>query len=255
MVAEAQQKAPPVQELIAILKNPDKSLESKRNALTALKSHGPKAEPAIPVLAEYLKHEDLRSRLAAVQALEAVSPSAISKLTGALRDTELRPLAAGALSRIGNGNKEATDALLMEMASENSHNLANIINSVNRMRVDPKRYVPSAIVVINAIADPKIQGAKRGERIQAAIFAMYGLEKIGPPAKDAVPVLIAILKMDKNMLSNRTMLWDATIKTLGEIGPAAEPALPLLRQFLPCDIHGKAAERAIEKIKGEFKGK
>jgi hypothetical protein len=43
------------------------------------------------------------------------------------------------------------------------------------------------------------------------------------------------------------------ITTLGEIGPAAEPALPLLRPFLTSGIYGKIAELAMEKINGEAK--
>lgn len=251
----AQPKLVPVADLIATLKNPDKSLDSKREALTALKSHGAKAEAAIPIVAEYLTHKDLTSRKAAVQALEAIGPSAIPKLTKVLKDAELRPLAAGALSRIGNGNKEATEALLMEMASKDPRNLANVIHSVNQMRVDPKDYVASAIAVITAVADAKNGPGRSGDRNQAAMLAMEGLSRIGPAAKDAVPSLLMVLNIDEGTITNRGPLWMATIKTLGDIGPASEPALPRLRTFLNSSYFGKTAERAIEKIKAEPKGK
>jgi HEAT repeat protein len=246
-------KTPPVADLIAILKNPDKSIESKRGAVKALKAHGVKAEPAIPLVAEFLVHKNLALRLDAVQTLEAIGPAAIAMLAKALKDTELRPMAAGALSRIGNGNKEATAALLMEMTSTNPRNLANVVHSVNKMRVDPKEYVPSAIAVINAIADARGGPGRSGEQNQAGELAMEGLAKIGPAAKEAVPALIRVLKIDEKTITNRGSLWMATIRTLGEIGSAAEPALPLLRSFLNSDYYGKAAERAIEKIKGEAK--
>jgi len=109
--------------------------------------------------------------------------------------------------------------------------------------------------VIKAVPDPKTGGAPSGDRNQAAIFAMEGLAKIGPAAQDAVPALIMVLKIDEKTITNRNSLLTATITALGAIGPPAEPALPLLRPFLITSNFGKTAERAIEKIKGEFKGK
>ena len=74
--------------------------------------------------------------------------------------------------------------------------------------------------------------------------ACYALERIGPKAKDAVPVLSRFVKSTD---SNMTLL---AIRALGAIGQDAKDALPTLKeaQERGPDSVRKAALRAISKI-------
>ncbi len=56
---------------------------------------------------------------------------------------------------------------------------------------------------------------------------MYVLGKLGSRSKAAVPELMRIL--EKTSLDD--IIWvQAAARTLGQIGPAAKPAIPLLRK-------------------------
>ncbi len=71
--------------------------------------------------------------------------------------------------------------------------------------------------------------------------AAYALGRIGPAAKEAVPVLIATLK-DKEVRTN-------AVFALGEIGPAAKEAVPALESAARAGV--SEAESALEKIRDE----
>ena len=79
-------------------------------------------------------------------------------------------------------------------------------------------------------------------------YAASALGRIGPAAKEAVPVLVLALKNDKDKLVREYAAY-----ALGGIGPAAKEAVTALTDALTdedANVHD-AAKYALEKIKAE----
>jgi HEAT repeat protein len=150
--------------LIQVLK--DKSRASLHSdyveAAAALGAIGPAAKAAVPVLARTLKDEYRTVRLVAAHALGQIGPeakAALPDLRKALRDEEeiVHPLAAWAIWRVGGSVKEALPAMV------------KVLEVWHKDRPGPL-YNWGARLVIR------------------------GLAEMGPPAKEAVPILLPLSK-------------------------------------------------------------
>jgi HEAT repeat protein len=66
-------------------------------------------------------------------------------------------------------------------------------------------------------------------------FAAYGLGRLGPDARDAVPALIEALKdeerVDWGQIDGHLKVRDRAIEALAAIGPAVAPAIPALKNL------------------------
>ena len=99
--AIAKRYSAPPQELLNLLSDPDWHVFA--GAAFVISRMGPRAQSAIPALAQSLKSDNRELRLAAFNALQGIGPSAIPVLSIALKDKngKDRAVAATALARIG----------------------------------------------------------------------------------------------------------------------------------------------------------
>ena len=196
-------------------------------------------------------------RLDAVAALLAVGPAVEPALIKALksRGAESRAAAACALASLLSANragiKDAVPALIQTLGDENASVRAYSIIALSAAGPEAAPAVPALIAILK---DPDT-GPKRGEKVRAA----WALGKIGPEALPALPslnpllaekdkyvqaiVAIAIWRIDGNVTSTLPVLSQAlnrmpeglkweVIDAMGEMGPRAKAAVPLLLQEL-----------------------
>jgi HEAT repeat protein len=189
--------------------------EIRRQACFALGAIGNSAEQAVPALAVLLT-EDPAPQVRADAAL------ALSKMSPASR------LAVSALA----------DALEDEAPAVR-------INAVLALIVLKEKARPAVPALIQALQDHR-------NRTGAGMFlftiqegAAIALGRASDGSEEAVGVLMATVKS-----TDYLPLRLAAIRALGEIGAAAQPAVPLLRPLLDDkspDIH-RAVEEALQKI-------
>jgi HEAT repeat protein len=204
---------------------------------------GPAAKAAIPALVKSVKTEDedetgiVRSSAAeALGRIGAGTTEVVPTLMAALKDRRLRWAAAEALGRLGATAKVAVPALVKLMEDSNGRVQA----ALALWRIQQRPEAIAALVA--ALKEDK------------STFPARALGEIGSGAKAAVPALRQALKQKNAALRaaaaqalwrisrDRQVIevlldvlghWDGgaqqtAIRTLGEIGPAAKAALPLL---------------------------
>jgi HEAT repeat protein len=237
-VARADEVKPSVADLIRILEDPDKSTVTKEEALRILEKYRAEAEPAIPALKKLLQSRSLQVRT--VACLGAIGKPAVPVLADAWKgqNVYVRRAVADALGSIGPEAKEAIPALLEWIKADEPY-AQRAAQALNKISPEPKVFVPAAIEVITK----RLAKKDTGWYGSAAETMIEGLGKMGPAAKDAVPILIKVLEAKVAVLP--------TINALAAIGTDSKPALLVLRSYLDNREFGRAAEKAIEKIKGD----
>jgi HEAT repeat protein len=88
-----------------------------------------------------------------------------------------------------------------------------------------------ALVRIGAASVPELVMALEEPGGEYHPCAAEALGEIGPPAKAAVPVMIDILAM-RDTSNHPDTAYASILYTLGQLGPDALPAVPILRQLL-----------------------
>jgi HEAT repeat protein len=242
-------------------------------AAHALAGIGPEARPAVPGLIEATLDKEPLTRAKALQALEKIHPDgavvAIPFLLKALRDRQmpLRWAAAEGLGRIGPRAKEAVadlarcsddpDLFVRVSAAEalwriqkNDQlvpTLLDVMNNPARDAQPARLHAAAALGRIGAespaVIDALIKVAGDPDRnLTDRHAAMNAIKQIGPPAKAAVPMLIAALK-DKR---TRGM----AVYALQGFGKEAAAAIPALVEALGDPDGGvrEYARRALHKI-------
>lgn len=195
----------------------DKDAVKRTEAVRLCAMLGPEAKPLIPALLKALEAGD---HTASARSLGAMGPGAREALP-ALRAALVNPAyaetidtVAGALWKI-EGDPKCADALVSPrydawVSRPNHIQIAEMLWIISR---DPK-----AITVFRE--------ALRKPVSNDLYAAMQALIRIGPPAKDAVPELIELLK------SKEPNLPAFAASVLGRIGPAAAAAVQELRALL-----------------------
>ena len=227
--------APFVPELIKVI---DGIHDGERmHALGILKTIGPEATAAVPILIQTLDDKQyLRDR--AIETLQAIGPGAKAAIPALLHVLEE-----------GNNTSNAEQAL----ASIGRDAIAPLLKSLNDKNPDCRRLCIAALCLV--AMDPKTDTADTSDLIIPAIAQMltdnnfdvereacFALEKIGAPAKDSVPSLI-------KALSNRSeYIRQFSADALGAIGPSAQNAIPALKQALTDESVRRNARAAIKKI-------
>lgn len=255
--AQAGDAKPTVVALIKTLEDPDKSAQTRRGVLVELARHGRKAEPAIGALKKILAGPpgavDLRTE--AVTALGAIGKPAVPTLLKGLSSENnlLRRHVMRTLGDIGLNAQEAIPTLLgwvdAALAKPGGAVDFETLTVLGQLNPTAKDFVPRAVKMIRVIPDHDPKRKARGDKLQAAETAAILLGDYGPEAKDAIPVLVRVLKMPDGTRYYLN-LYTRVMAALGEMGPDAADALPALRAML--DRPGeaaKAAEQAIARIK------
>jgi HEAT repeat protein len=215
---------------------------TRRAAAAALGSLGPKAAPAIRDLIGALQDPDEDVRKYAAGALSQIGPESVPALLEALKDRKSAPLAAAALGEIRPPSEATFQSLLDLLRSQDA---------------DQRLAAQLTLVRFGAASVPVLTKAlgEKGVRNDAAL----ALGRIGAPARDAIPELVAGLKdADKGyrvaahhalvlmgrpavpalaeaVKSPDDRVWYSAVVALGKIGPEATDAVPTLVESLKSD--------------------
>jgi HEAT repeat protein len=214
LVPAAPQKTPEgkrsVADLVADLK---KGEADRERAFRELEALGTKAEAAVPALAELLSSKDEYARLNATLVLGKIGRPSVAPLSKALAsgDEEVRFYGAWGLGLVGPAAKGAAPDLVRALADKSAQVRRKAAYALGRVDPEPDA---AAAALVGALED-----ADADVRTAAAAALV-------PLGKAAVPALVKALQGDKQALRPVAM------KTLGEIGAAAERAIPDLKALL-----------------------
>jgi len=250
-----------VPHLLEVLKSPDTKLPAGRDplwslekrasfhsqALRALEMLGTDAEPAIPLLAEWLQRDDPLG-LEAASVLASIGEAAVPALAQILGSGRpVARLAAVALGKIGPEAGAAVPALIRaardpDFGKGRKTWLHNAPGSC-----DPRSHVVIALGKVGAQSDqvvPALIDALRSDQSCLREAAAGALGEIGPSARDAVPDLVALVEGSRADL-NRHSHPDAralAAAALGRIAPgSAVAAAALVRALSSPDKYVRSA--------------
>ena len=198
--------------------------------------------PAIPLLLELLRHEQVSFRQFAADAFIDLTPETVSiqpALRRALRDEDsmVAADAARALGALGHRASPSVGALVRALSHEEPH--VRIYAAEALASIGPKAQAATKALA-RALSDP-IPGVRWA--------AGEALASIGPAAHTAVPHLIEALKDE--FLYVRICAAGA----LGSIGPKAHSAREALRAAANDPILRHEVEWALNRIAGVESGK
>jgi HEAT repeat protein len=221
------------------------------------------AQPSVAELSDELNSPDEAQQLHAIGRLAALGPraaAAVRPLSDLLTNpsAEVRARAAHALGEIGPAAGPAVTALATAATDTDPGVRRQAIGALAHVDPDPKMLVPLSIQLLKdpdpgvrlrvlqaiASAGPKavpglIDGLKDPK---TAYWASILLREIGPPAKDAVPALVARLR------DRRPEVRREAILALGSTGEAARPAVRQIAAALGDAEMRTAATYALARI-------
>lgn len=190
------------EDVAGLIKNlRDKDPEVRRAAAKGLADAGAEAKPAVSALGDAVKKD---------------------------KDMFVRRFAAQALGALGEDARDAIPALATALNDEKKEVAEASANALGK--IGPSA-VPALMDVLKTgkgvVVAKKPKGGKQpaSEGVNASLKrkAVESLGLIGPPAKEAVPVLMQNLK-DKDIATEVAI-------TLGKIGPDAKEAVPALKDI------------------------
>src|SRR5262249_40590825 len=231
-VAPAQQTAEGKQRSVADLVADLKKGEQERmKALQELEALGEKAGRRVPALMERLAAKDELPRLQSTIVLGKIGKAAVEPLTRALAsaDEDTRFYAAWGLALVGAPARPATPALAKALADKSPQVRRKAAYALGRIDPPPAEAVPALVRALED-GDEDVR--------QAAASALP------PLGKAAVPPLVKPLTT-----TDKVELRHLVLKTLGELGAAAEPTIPVLRTFLGQPAKG-SQEAAADALAG-----
>jgi HEAT repeat protein len=181
----------------------------------------------------------------------------------------IRNEAAQALGRIGPAAKVKTPELLRALKADSSPAvrthaawalgridagapaIPGLIEALDDDNSEVRRYAANALMLHGPLAEPAV--AKLIERIQIDEFPFAyaaALGEIGPPAKAAIPHLIAAMRKETSLVRAEYA------QALGKFGPEAKDAIPdLLPMRLDSDPDvRRIATAALKNIDPNIKG-
>jgi HEAT repeat protein len=179
------------------------------------------ASPALPVVIDALKTEDSKIRLEALQTLRAIDRDAKSSRAVAAilsdQDINVRNHAFGLLgSKFGPKAKEAVPELLkISKRATDPRDRVNAIDALHSIRPNVEELLPV------------LREALKAKEREIRVHAQSAIGQLGETGKDAVPDLIAAIKNAEDLHELGTI-----VDALGNIGPAAKPALPAINEAI-----------------------
>ena len=258
-----------VTRLIAALK--DKNQGTRVLAAKALADLQPPAERVAPALTAALRDADPEVLANVIDALATQAEAALPRATKALKNDELRLPAIMLLQRLGPKAAAAVPELVSVLKEDRRKEVRQaIIEALLAIGTASSESVPA---LVSMLSDDNLD-VRRG--------ATFGLGRIGPPARSALPAIrrnfdtekelrpISIWAMvriapedDKIAATAVPLLVEAlkreeafvrfeAARTLGLIGPRARAAIPALeaaQKDAPEHV-GQAIAEALKEIKG-----
>ncbi len=212
---------------LAIFQDKNRSWAERWQAIEAIGYLGPAAKIVVPSL------------------IRAVDPAKTGDGKLDQVNESLRQFAAQALGRIGPAAAEAIPKLFPKTGDQRFE---------TRHRTQLDSFIAEALGRIGKPSLPALLQAFQGKDLELRIFATLALAAMQDEAGSTVPVLIAALNEPTSALQ------DHVVKALGRIGPAAAPAVPVLKTklgredydereiFLAFERIGKASVPALVEI-------
>lgn len=250
--------------LINGLKDPDSTVAA--SSARALGRFGNAAAPAVEPLLTALARPELPVREAVVRSLGELgetAQAAVPALAKLLTETPppLQTTAAGALGAMGAAGREALPQLEQTFTSQDPAVRAVAVAAIARVESDNGRKVdflqralddPESVVRVAAIDE---LGAM-GRAAEPAAEKLYALTEKSGERDQALEVLAGLRIRSVPLLVKATTNSDAyvrqfAIERLGQLGKAAQEAVPELRKLLqsePEDFVKRAARSAIQEI-------
>lgn len=219
----------------------------------------------IPILTEALKHDDPEVRNAAAYAIGNIGPvakDAVPALIVALKDDRVRLSAENALIKMGPVARDAVPALIKIFESEDEHWFLRVQAAIALGRIGPaaeaavpalvkalknEYHISTAALGLAGIGEPAVPALidvleHYSDNYSIAWHATYALRKMGPAARDAVPVLIKVLDSKENDVRLQAVI------ALKKIGSAAKDALPKLKELAEKDGYIRVRNQAKESV-------
>jgi HEAT repeat protein len=243
----------------------------RRGAVKGLSELKVSPDRVAPLLIPALGDKDPQIVEIASLALAKAGPKFAADIAAGLSDEKSREGAVRTLGRLGAGAKDAAPAIAAALKDAPPAFKRELLFALAMIGPDSATTVAQATAAMKD-ASPDVQRA-----------AIYALGKMGPAAKDAIPALRENLKSDDHFL-RMVSIWallqiegknpglvalavpvliDAlksdhelrrleAARALGGLGPAAIPALPLLKELSESDSPEvrKAAADAVAQITG-----
>lgn len=215
---QAQEPKRSVAELVGDLKKGEKE---QLRALQDLEALGDKAAEAAQAVVDLLQAKSEDVRLQATLTLGKIGRPAVEPLTKALQsmNADVRFYAVWGLAFVGPPARSAAPAVVKALEDKSAQVRRKAAYALGRIDAEPESVV-AALVAALADGDDDVRQA-----------AGEALPKMG---KVAVPALTTALESDKANLRN------VAIKLLGDIGSAAESAIPQIKAFLLDPSKGSA---------------
>ncbi|HWG43392.1 MAG TPA: M56 family metallopeptidase [Gemmataceae bacterium] len=210
--------------LIAAVKGENRN--ARRFAVRALAELGTDARSAMPALLQAMNSNDVETRCLAITAVVQIDPhtkGVVSALIKALQDQETAYTAMRAIKDVGEEAKAATAGLLAFLHDKDTQVQIEVIH---------------ALAAIGARKESAVAAGRmlRYKNQEARQQAYQFLQSLGADAKEAVPVLIAVLKDPEDCYRN------SAVATLATIGPDAKEAIPELNKLLKANNTGMQSE-------------
>jgi HEAT repeat protein len=261
-----------VDEAVKLLVASLKDENPRVRAAAARGLHELKAPPEVivPLFTDMLKDKDPVVRGNVIDALSTLDEKIMPRLSTGLENKDVQSIAVGIIRRLGPKAKALVPSLVKELSDPDPNHRQEVAFALAAMGPDAVEAVPAL--------------AKALEDSEASVrnTACYALGKIGPAAKSAIPALQrsarssddkflkvasvwALLRIEPanqplRILavpllvtafteSDRELVKVEVLSALGDIGPAAAPAIPLLEKAAKEDSSADVREAATEAIK------
>jgi HEAT repeat protein/WD40 repeat protein len=201
----------------------DKDVFVRRTAAFSLGEMGPDAKSGVLALLEAIKDEESDVRINALHALGEIgseAKDAVKQLGASLKDKDAGTRLA-VISTLANIGQPALVELQDALKDENADVRATALAGLGRIGTQAKT------------AAPLLRTAQKDGDLSVRIEAYHALACVSPSeAKNSVAFLVDALKDPKNFQYQRMI-----ISALGEIGPEAKTAVPLLVNMLKDEFH------------------
>ncbi len=253
---------PTVESIVRVIEDPDTSAAERKRAINQLYYYGEKSKPAVPALEIVLKSKaaaaDGELVIQVYKTLGAIGKAAVPLLLEGFKQPDPCPgLAVNELTQMNPTNidgKEVAPVLIAFLDKHREKPRAGgeeALRLLVRLKPDVKDGLPLYTTLAKDGLSPELLKSRRVNetarwRLNIALVAIQGIGSYGAEAKEAVPLLIDLVKTSEEQSLHR----QAAIIALGKIGKDAEAALPLLRGLLDT-AYGDDASRAIKAIRAE----
>jgi HEAT repeat protein len=217
-----------------VLNDPNQSSKNRLAMMGQLPALGAKAKPALRALTEACNDSSVEIRKWAVEAIRRIGPDAapaVDTLIPLLHDEKftVRLGTMWALQAIGPPARRAVPLLLEELKRNDSLTRQTAAQALAGIG-------PAARESLPVLMEMRTETDQETLRVAEAIW------KVGQSAEVPVSRLVGLLQ------SHNVSIGREAARLLGEIGPAAKPAVPALRAAANNSQLQPDAEEALKKI-------